>query len=127
LLAKTFAGTVARFSGSVNADTRTMSTEVDVVNKDLVLVPGMYAYADLALDRAPGALTVPVQAVDRDETKASVVVVVNGHAERRQVKTGLETPDRVEITDGVHESDYVVLGNRAQIKPGAAVAPKVVS
>jgi len=126
-LAKTFEGTVARFSGSVNADTRTMSTEVDVANKDLLLMPGMYAYADLALDRSQGALTVPVQAVDRDEAKASVVVVANGRAERRQVKTGLETPDRIEIIDGVRENEYVVVGNRAQIKPGAPVAPKVVS
>ena len=50
-LGRTFPGVIARFAGKVNAETRTMETEVDVQNANLTLVPGMYAYASIALER----------------------------------------------------------------------------
>jgi len=124
-LNRRFPGTVARFADKLNPDTRTMDTEVDVVNDNLELVPGMYAHADLALDRAAGVLTVPVQALDRDERKTSVMLVNNGRTERRDIQTGMETPDRVEVRSGLAANDLVVVGSRTQLKPGAAVTPKV--
>jgi hypothetical protein len=39
--------------------------------------------------------------------------------------TGLESADRVEIKNGVSNGDLVVIGNRAQLKSGAIVAPKI--
>jgi RND family efflux transporter MFP subunit len=118
-------GTVSRFAGKVNPDTRTMETEVDVRNDDLSLLPGMYASASIALERPRHTLTVPVQALERSEDRATVLVVANGVIERRLVKLGLETPDRVEVTDGVRENDLVVVGNRSQLRPGMAVNAKV--
>jgi RND family efflux transporter MFP subunit len=122
---RTFSGVVARFAGKVNPDTRTMETEVDVANPDLTLVPGMYAYASLALAGAPHALSIPVQAIDRVDDKTSVLLVNRGTVERRAVSIGLETPDSVEVVDGLADGDLVVVGNRGQLRPGAAVAPKI--
>jgi RND family efflux transporter MFP subunit len=122
---RTFPGTVARFAGKVNADTRTMDTEVDVLNQDLTLVPGMYAYATLALEHATGVLTVPVEALDRGEDKTTVLAVRDGKVEPREVKLGLETPDRVEIRAGLEPGDLVVVGSRGQIRPGARVTPRL--
>jgi RND family efflux transporter MFP subunit len=126
-LSRSFPGTVARFADKLNPDTRTMDTEVDVVNDNLELVPGMYAHADLALDRATAVLTVPVQALDRDERKTSVLLVSNGRTERRDIQTGMETPDRVEVRSGLSANDLVVVGSRTQLKPGAAVTPKIIA
>ncbi len=39
------------------------------------LVPGMYANATLTLDESKGVLLVPVQAVDRGDTRSTVMVV----------------------------------------------------
>jgi RND family efflux transporter MFP subunit len=124
-LNRTFPGQVARFAGKVNADTRTMDTEVDVPNKDLTLVPGMYAYATLALERATGVLTIPVEALDRGEDKTTVMAVRNGTVETREVKVGLEGPDRVEIRAGLAPGELVVVGSRGQIRPGERVTPKL--
>lgn len=124
-LSRTFPGVVARFAGKVSPDTRTMQTEVDVPNENLTLVPGMYAYASIALERTRGVLTVPVQALDRADDKASVLLVANGRVERRDVHLGLETPDRVEVVTGLNEGDMVVVGSRSQLRPGATVTPKV--
>ncbi|HJZ76861.1 MAG TPA: efflux RND transporter periplasmic adaptor subunit [Vicinamibacterales bacterium] len=120
-LRRTLAGTVARFSGKVSADTRTMETEVDVANPDSTLVPGMYADASLALAGARGVLAVPVQALDRAEDHASVLVVNRGTIARRDVGLGLQGPDRVEILSGLAEGEMVVVGNRSQLRPGMAV------
>jgi RND family efflux transporter MFP subunit len=118
-------GTVSRFAGKVNADTRTMDTEVDVRNDDLTLVPGMYASASIALEKPRRMLTVPIQALERGDERTTVMVVANGVIQRKPVKLGLETPDRAEITDGVHEQDVVVVGNRSQLRPGMAVNVKI--
>ena len=61
-LNRVFEGRVARFTGQVQLNTRTMDTEVDVPNPHLELMPGMYAYATLTLERRPDALAIPVQA-----------------------------------------------------------------
>jgi RND family efflux transporter MFP subunit len=124
-LSRTFPGVVARFAGKVSPDTRTMETEVDVENNNLALVPGMYASASIALERTRGVLAIPVQALDRADDKASVLVVANGRVERREVHLGLETPDRVEVVNGLNEGDLVVVGSRSQLRPGATVTPKV--
>ncbi|MGH9406386.1 MAG: efflux RND transporter periplasmic adaptor subunit [Terriglobia bacterium] len=60
---RTFQGRVARWSGVINLDTRTMRTEVDVANPKSELVPGMYAYVQLPVRSAAHALALPIQAV----------------------------------------------------------------
>src|SRR4029077_1269256 len=74
-LGRTFQGQVARFAEKLNLDTRTMDTEVDVANRQLELVPGMYAYASITTDQAHNVVVAPVQAIDRKDGKASVLVV----------------------------------------------------
>jgi hypothetical protein len=77
-------------------------------------------------------LTVPVQAVTRMGGKATVWVVKDGRAEPQTVVTGLEGPERVEITQGLtggeervivrgHEGLYA--GARVNDVSGAATAP----
>jgi RND family efflux transporter MFP subunit len=124
-LKRTFPGTVARFAEKVNEETRTMHTEVDVQNPGLTLIPGMYAQTALTLDEKKGVLVVPIQAIDRAEKGATVMVVDDrGQIDRRSVIVGLETADRVELTSGVHEGDRVVIGNRSQLKAGQQVTAK---
>ncbi len=129
-LHKTVAGKVARISDRLDTDTRTMHVEVDVANPKLELVPGMYANATIVLDAAKDAVVAPVQAIDRDEKGARALVVSGdgrapGKIEERKVALGLEADDRIEVTSGLNAGDLVVVGSRAQLKPGATVTPKV--
>ena len=125
-LHKTFTGKVARFSERLDSDTRTMRVEVDVENPALELVPGMYATASIVLDSASDAVIVPVEALDHSEIKPQVFVIdSNQKVEVRAVTTGLETSDRVQIKNGISSGDLVVTGNRAQLKPGLVVTPRV--
>jgi RND family efflux transporter MFP subunit len=125
-LGRTFPGVVARVAERLDADTRTMRVEVDVPNPELELVPGMYAQVAIALDRATNVLIVPVQAIDRIGESSRVLVANGDHRiEARDVQLGLETANRVAVGDGVREGELVVLGNRARLKPGMIVSPKL--
>jgi len=127
-LNRTFQGHVARFSDQLDLDTRTMHTEVDVPNPNLVLVPGMYATARLILEQSPHALAVPIQAIKREQDRTAVFRVKrDGTVEECPVKLGIEAPSQVEITSGLQEGDLVVIGDLNALRPGEKVLPKMVS
>src|SRR5438034_5115505 len=126
-LKKTFNGVIARTAGTIDPATRTMETEVDVTNAKYEIVPGMYAYVNLAVERHSGILLVPTQAVSNQGTNPSVMIVgEGGRLEERNVQIGLESPTQIEVTSGLREGLMVVVGNRNQLKPGQTVQPKIV-
>jgi RND family efflux transporter MFP subunit len=127
-LNRNFDGKISRYADAVNEETRTMHTEVDVPNKNGSIVSGMYAEVNLTLSHKDSVLAVPVQAVTRNGSQASVLVVNSqGRIEERQVRLGLEGSDQVEILSGISPNEQVVIGSRAEFRPGDFVAPKVVA
>ncbi|MGD0213896.1 MAG: efflux RND transporter periplasmic adaptor subunit [Terriglobales bacterium] len=127
-LNRTFPGKVARFSVDVREDTRTMHTEVDVLNPERVLLPGLYAEAELSLDRKEDVPTVPVQALNHEGNKSTVFVVnQNGELEDRTVQLGLETSTDAEIVSGLNEGEEVVVSDRSGLKAGEKVHPQAVA
>lgn len=120
-----FTGKVVRTTGALDRTTRSLQVEVDVKNPKSTLTPGMYADVTLQIEGNPSTLTVPVQAVDRGTGGASVLVVnANNVVERRKIRTGLETPDKVQVLDGVNEGDRVIVGNLTSFEAGQKVNPR---
>jgi RND family efflux transporter MFP subunit len=123
----TFPGKIARFSVDVREDTRTMHTEVDVPNPKRVLVPGLFANAEVLLEKKKGVPTVPIQALNREGASTTIYVVTrNGELDERSVQVGLETANDVEITSGVSEGEMVVISDRSGLRPGEKVQAKEV-
>jgi RND family efflux transporter MFP subunit len=126
-LGRTFPGKVARFSVDVKESTRTMHTEVDVPNPQRLLLPGIYAEADLVLEQKNDVPAVPLQAVNHEGDKTTVYVVTrNGRIEDRPVMLGLETANDAEVISGLNEGERVVVSDRSGLKPGEVVRPQVV-
>ena len=121
----TVEGTVTRFSRQVDAQTRTMETEVDVPNDGSSITPGMFGWAELTLDEHKDVLNIPIQALSAGENPSLYVIDSSDHLVQRPVKVGLQTPDRVEIVSGVREGDLVYIGNRGQVRVGESVQPEV--
>jgi RND family efflux transporter MFP subunit len=128
-LHRTFPGVVARFADKVDESTRTMKTEVDVLNPSLVLIPGMYAEVDLTTEQRNNVLSVPMEAVDGSGDSAQVYTVQpSGTIQIVPVRLGIESAQRMEIRSGdLKEGDSVVVGSRSGLKDGNKVQPKVVS
>jgi len=119
---KTFSGVVTRDSGTVDETTRTMIAEIETPNPDLQLIPGMYATITMKIQERPQALAIPVEAVNGGKV---FVVNANHELEERQVKLGLETPDKYEVLSGLKEGDFVVAGKQAGLHAGQKIEPKV--
>lgn len=118
-------GKVIRSTDSLDRSTRTMQVEVDVPNPKYKLTPGMYADVSLRVQNAPNALTVPLQGISRNGDKTTVLLVnAQNHVEEREIRTGIEGSDRIEILSGLNEGDRVIVGNLSAYRPGQHVDPK---
>jgi RND family efflux transporter MFP subunit len=126
-----FSGKVIRSSDSLDRSTRTMQVEVDVPNPNNKLTPGMYADVALRVQDDPNALTVRPQAIIRGEEgqaegKSTVLFVdAQNHVEEREIRTGIEGPDRIQVLSGLNEGDRVIVGNLNKYWPGQHVDPKL--
>jgi RND family efflux transporter MFP subunit len=126
-LDKVVPGKVARFSVDVTADTRTMHTEVDVLNPSHSLMPGLYAEATLTLERKNSALVLPLQAVNQAGDQATIFLVdPNNTLQERKIVIGLQTATDAEVLSGLNEGDRVVVSDRSALKAGMHVKPQVV-
>jgi RND family efflux transporter MFP subunit len=122
---RTFTGKISRFTHDVDEATRTMITEIEVPNPDLKLIPGMYATVELKVEKRPGVLAIPTQAVTGDKGDSVLVVNAQHEIEEHHVTLGLETADAYEVLSGLQAGDLVVVGNFAGFQPGEKVEPKV--
>ena len=127
-LNRDFEGKVARFADAVNRETRTMHTEVDVHNSNGTLVEGMYAEVKLTLAKKDNALAVPIQAVNRNGSDTTVLIVNSqDRIEERVVHLGMEGANQLEVVSGLNPKDRVVVGSRSEFRPGDRVNPKVIA
>jgi len=124
---KTFVGKITRFTDEVNDETRTMTTEMELDNPDLEIVPGMYAVALFKFEQHSNALTVPTEAVSNPKDPLLYVINAGNEVEARPVKLGVEMPDKYEVTDGLKEGELVMIGSTTQVHPGQKVEPKLVA
>lgn len=120
---------VTRTSGRISTETRTMHVEVDVPNPALTLAPGMYATATLKLEIRKQAISIPVESLqEKNDAGATVFILGKEHKiEERKIKTGMQTPTRIEVVSGLAEGEMVVLGGRGRYQPGQSAAPKLVT
>jgi len=125
-LGKTLSAKVSRITRRLETATRTMEAEVDVANADLTIFPGMYATVVVKLNRRENVLTIPMEAVSHQPVPNVLLVNAARQLEERRIKLGLETPQRVEVVEGLSENDLVVFGSRAQVVVGQTVEPKLV-
>ena len=99
-------GTVTRTSWALNIQSRTLRAEIDIPNPGSQLLPGMYAYATLTINRH-GVRALPVAALEHlgDKTilrvgdKSFCWMYVDGHAKRFEVETGISDGEWIEVTN----------------------------
>jgi RND family efflux transporter MFP subunit len=120
-----FDGKVARYTDALDRSTRTMQVEIDVPNTKYNISPGMYADVTLQTEHANDALVVPVNAIMRSGNSSRVLRVDQQNRVRvKQVKTGLETADLVQIDSGLSAGDRVIVGQLSTFRDGERVQPK---
>jgi RND family efflux transporter MFP subunit len=122
---KTFTGRISRFADKVDDATRTMTTEIEVPNPTLDLVPGMYARVEIKEQQRLQVLAIPIEAVSLDNKGSVYVVTGNQTIENRPVTLGMATSDKYEVLEGLHEGEVVMVGSRSLVTPGQKVEAKL--
>jgi RND family efflux transporter MFP subunit len=113
-----FTGEVSRVAPVFDPATRTAAMEIEVPNPGYRLKPGMYARVQLTVERRADALTLPRGAVIDVEGRRGVYLVDGQNARFRAVETGLQDNQRVEIVDGLTESDRVITVGALALRDG---------
>ncbi|WP_130422430.1 efflux RND transporter periplasmic adaptor subunit [Edaphobacter modestus] len=123
---KTFTGKIIRFTRELSTSTRTMLAEVDVPNPDLTLSTGMTAQTTIVLQAQKNVLTVPAGAVLKGDGRASVLIVdTHNTVQKVPVTLGIQSPDRIEITQGLSEHQSVIVSGQTNYQPGQVVRPQL--
>ena len=131
LRGQVFRGTVARTAGSIDAATRTMQVEIQLPNRDGLLLPGAYVQAALPL-AASKALVIPANTLMiRGAGTLVAVVGADGRIKLKPIKVGRNYGQTVEVIDGVSATDQLVLnpsdslgeGDTVTVVPAAKEAP----
>jgi HlyD family secretion protein len=73
------------------------------------LLPGMTAEVEISTAHRPDALTIPTQAMTVEDGLEVCYVSDGEGLERREIKLGQASQDRLEVTEGLSEGEQVVL------------------
>ncbi len=91
-------GTVTRTSWALNMKSRTLRAEIDLSNSGSQLLPGIYAYVNVIIER-PSVRALPESALTYSGDKAYYWTPENGHAVRTEVETGVSDGEWIEVTN----------------------------
>ena len=124
---RTYSGNVARISHALDQKTRTMAVELDVMNRDGSLAPGMYPTVKWPVRRSRPALFVPKTSVVTTTERTFVIRNQSGQAEWVDVKKGVAEGDLVEVIGNLKPGDMVVRRATDEMREGTAVQTAVQS
>jgi multidrug efflux pump subunit AcrA (membrane-fusion protein) len=122
-IGKPIDGTVTRSANSIDQNTRTMLTEVDIDNHDGSLYPGMYAIVSFVQVRGVSPLIVPGDAVVVRKDRTAVAIVRDQKIQLVPVEIGRDYGPSVEILSGLNEGDWVVTTVTDDVRDGVKVRP----
>ncbi|MBI4621502.1 MAG: efflux RND transporter periplasmic adaptor subunit [Desulfobacterales bacterium] len=119
---RVFTGTVSVINPTIDPATRTGEIEIHISNKNLSLISGMFAHVRLYLGQK-SALVVARDALNKLPGTGSyyVYVVEDGRAVLKNVKTGLDQGNDIEITDGLKAGEKLVVKGQERLKDGSPV------
>jgi RND family efflux transporter MFP subunit len=116
---KVYQGEVRRISpsGAEEENLVVYPVEVEIMNSDERIRPGMTADLDIIVGEADNVLSVPRQAVVNKEGKAMVNVKEKGKFVPREVVTGIEDAVNIEIKNGLEAGDTLMVSSGAEFMP----------
>lgn len=119
---RSFAGTVSRAAGELDAATRTMTTEVRVPNPDGLLIAGMYAQVNFTLPSPHRVFELPATALMSD-AKGNRVAIVDDAQQVHFVPVVIErdTGPTIEVASGLAGTERVAKLASAQFVEGRRV------
>lgn len=117
----TFEGNILRMSPTVNSESGTFEVTVSVRDTSQQLKPGMFGRVRIVYDTRENTLMVPKNAVLSEDGENSIYVIKNNIAFKKDISTGYENGDNVEVIQGLAPSDTVVTVGQSSLQDSAHV------
>jgi HlyD family secretion protein len=124
---------VARTAWALNVKSRTLRAEIDLRNIDNEILPGMYAYGKVIIER-DNVRALPVNSLTYNGDQAYYWSYEKGHALQNEVQVGISDGDWVEVTNRrvpakagdeiwapIDGTEQVIVGNNLELSEGCAV------
>jgi membrane fusion protein (multidrug efflux system) len=121
---RNYSGHVTRIAPALDEASRTLLVEAEVPNPDGSLKPGYFAHVRVSLGQGRG-LFVPESAVARYAGVERVFVIKNGIARSREVATGVQLGDQIEIVKGLASGEQVAISDIDRLADGAPVVSRI--
>ena len=116
-----FSAKVTRLAGALDNRLRSQRTEMDVVNNDRKLLPGMITEVSIPLAGNANSFAVPRSSVLNSTQGTYLIKVVNKKAIWVPIKTGTSTDTQTEVFGDVKEGDVIVKTANEEIRDNADV------
>ena len=119
-------GRLAFSDASVNPETGTVTLRAVFPNSNHLLLPGMFATAQIVQGVIPNAILIPQAAISRTPTGQAMAMIVNakGIVEQRPVTTVGTQGSNWIVTEGLQTGDKVIVEGVAKVKADQQVVAK---
>jgi multidrug efflux pump subunit AcrA (membrane-fusion protein) len=114
---------VTRHPPALAEDSRTMLVEVDLPNRDLKLMPGMYGKLRITIAPVSGGLVAPDDALIFKDDKIYLPVVRENRLHLAQVHLGYDNGIDVVVSGDIHDGDLVAMSLGQAVSDGQPVQP----
>ena len=117
----TLRGKISELSPAISTETRTFKGKVLIDNNQLKLRPGMFAKADIVVDRADSSIIISKDVILSNRRRKYVYIVEKNTAKIRNLETGLEDEYNIEVLSGLNVNDNLVVRGFETLKEDAKV------
>lgn len=115
----------------IDANGRSIGVRATIDNRQLQLRPGMFARVTTVFGVRERTMVIPEEAIVPQGGHQYVIKLVPGAdkagqvSQRVEVKVGIRRPGRVEIVDGLNESDTVVVAGQQRLQKDGTPAQSI--
>lgn len=117
----TLLGEISELSPAISTETRTFKGKVLIDNNQLKLRPGMFVKADIVVSQADSAIIIPKEVVFSRRNRKYVYIVERNTAILRDIQTGLEDENNMEVTEGLNENDNLIIRGYETLRENSRV------
>ena len=115
-----FIAKIDRIAGALDSKLRSLHIEMDVINDDRKLLPGMVVEVSIPLGSNTNAYVVPASAVLNSTTGVFVIAIHANKSIWVPVKTGRTDEGRTEVFGSLETGDTVIAHAGEEIRNGSA-------
>ncbi|WP_106829755.1 efflux RND transporter periplasmic adaptor subunit [Parabacteroides pacaensis] len=117
----TLRGVISELSPAISTETRTFKGKIMIQNNKLMIRPGMFVKADIVVEKADSSIIIPKEVVQSSRNRKFVYIVEKNTAIYREIKTGLEDEDNMEVVSGLNVNDNLVIRGYETLRENSKV------